>query len=272
MASFNDYVAEDKLESEIDDAAVQQQARDQKTGRFVPERFKDKDITDVIQSYEELEKLNSRQSQDLGNMRSQVDQLMQIQAQSNSPAVESARPLTADDFYENPDEAVRRVAKEELSSEVTELRATIADIRQKQITDEMDSKYPNWLEVSQSPEFSTWCSDTQYREHMVMAVRDNGDLAAAQELLGMYYDQHPPGKAEEEVESTEQKAVVQRQLRDATLETGGPAQVELADTYSRNDLLDARLAAKAGDRKAERWLAANSEAISSAYAEGRIVD
>jgi len=271
MASFKDYVNQDSgLESEITEAAKEKQARDAQTGRFVPERFKDKDITDVIQSYEELEKLNSRQAQDLGNMRSQVDELMRFKAESNSPAEVVAKPLTVDDIYENPDEAVRRVAKETLSSEVTELRNTITEIRQKQIVDEMEAKYPNWLEVSQSDEFSTWVRETPYREHMVKAVRESSDLAAAQELLGMYYDQNPPGKAKAEDE--QRKAVVKEQVRNATLESGGPSPVELEDTYSRNDLLDARLAAKAGDLKAERWLTANSGKIAAAYAEGRIVD
>lgn len=272
MASFNDYVNKQDtgLESEINEAAKEQQARDSETGRFVPERFKGKAITDVIQSYEELEKLNSRQAQDLGNMRSQVDELMQFKAQSNSPAEAIARPLTADDIYENPDEAVRRVAKEELSSEVTELRNTIAEIRQKQIVDDMEAKYPNWLDVSQSDAFSTWVRETPYREHMVKAVRDSGDLAAAQELLGMYYDQHPPGQAK--VEEIESREVVKQQVRNATLENGGPSPVDTADTFSRNDLLDARLAAKQGDLRAERWLQSNSTAIANAYAEGRIVD
>jgi hypothetical protein len=185
--------------------------------------------------------------------------------------VEPAKPLSVDDIYENPDEAIRRVAKEELSSEVTELRETIAEMKQERIVADMEEKYPGWLNVSQSPEFAAWCNESPYRQRMVMDVRSNGDLAAAQELLGMYYDQHPQGE-ENETETAEQLAAKQQQLRNATLESSGPAPVDSTDTYSRSDLLDARLAAKAGDQKAQRWLAANSEAISAAYSEGRIVD
>jgi hypothetical protein len=68
MASFQDYVNQE-IDSEIDEANANQQARDEKTGRFVPDRFKGKEITDVIKSYEELEQLNSSQAQDIGHKR-----------------------------------------------------------------------------------------------------------------------------------------------------------------------------------------------------------
>lgn len=269
MANYADYVKEDGIEAEIDEAAEQQQARDEK-GRFIPERFRDKDVTEVIKSYEELEKLNSRQAQDLGQMRKQVDQLIELSTQSASPAAEEAKPLSVDDLYENPDEAVRRIAHEVASKEVSELRNALTTLQQEKVISELDGKFPDWQNVSQSSEFSEWVRQSPYRQTMAVAVQESGDLAAAQELLGMYYDQNS-SKAEEQAQSEKQEKV-QKQLRDATLESSSPAPVSPTDTFSRNDLLEARLAAKAGDRKAERWLAANSVAISNAYAEGRIVD
>ena len=267
MGSFAEYVNKD-IDGEINEANANQQARDEQTGRFVPDRFKGKTTDDVIQSFEELEKLNSRQANDLGQMRSQVDELMEL-TRSASPAVEPAKPLTVDDLYENPDEAIRRVASEAISEEVTELRNTVQEMRQTQIVDAFEAKYPNWLEVSQSPEFSQWVGESPYRVNMVEAVRARGDHAAAQEILGMYYDTHASDAANEQAE---QAVVTRNQLRDATLESSSPAQAEVSDTYSRQDLLEARLAAKRGDGKAQRWLSSNAETIAAAYAEGRIVD
>jgi hypothetical protein len=56
------------------------------------------------------------------------------------------------------------------------------------------------------------------------------------------------------------------------LETGSPDAADIEETYSRHDLMEARLAAKRGDLKAERWLKSHSASIADAYEEGRIVD
>lgn len=270
MASFADYVTGD-LEKEIGEASDNQRARDEK-GRFIPDRFKGKDITDVIKSYEELEKMNSRQAQDLGTMRAQVDQLMQIQSTPASPKEEPAKPLTVDDLYENPDANIRRVAKEALSDEVTELRETVRSMREQEIKREMDQRFPGWQSVSQSPEFAEWVNASPYRNNMAVAVRDNGDLAAAQELLGMYYDQQRNVEEVQEREQTVAKAEQAQAIKDATLESSSPVATDIADTYSRNELLEVRLRAKKGDLVAERWLKAHGDDIARAYEEGRIVD
>jgi hypothetical protein len=259
MAKIEDYI-----EQEIDDAATQQRARDEK-GRFVPERFRGKDITDVIQSYEELEKLNSRQSQDLGMMRQQVDQLLEAQAVASSPAQEPSKPVSVDDLYEDADGNIRRVVREEALSEVDALRKELNDMRLEKVLDQIDEKFPNWREKVQDPEFLDWAKESPYRVRMVQDA-DRGDLDAAKEVLGMYYESLTDGaKASKDAQH-------QQQLRDATLESSSPAQAEMVDTYSRNDLMDKRIAAKAGDLSAERWLQVHGEAIAIAYEEGRIVD
>jgi hypothetical protein len=222
MAKYEDYAA--GIESEIGDAqaASDQRARDAETGRYIPERFKNKDLTDVIQSYEELEKLNSRQAQDLGSMRKTVDQLLDIQKQqASSPAQEPSKPVSVDDLY------------------------------------------------VQESDFGSWVQESPYRQRMFQDA-DSGDFDAAEEILGMYYETN---RRQEAIESQKQEeAVQQRQLADATLESGSPARPEMGETYSRNDLMEARLSAKRGDLKAERWLKAHGDSIAKAYEEGRIVD
>lgn len=263
MAKYDDY-ATDNIDGEINDAASKQQARDAQ-GRFIPDRFQGKDIGDVIQSFEELEKLNSRQANDLGDMRRTVDQLLEMQTAS-SPAEEPSVPLSAEDIYSDPDAAVRRVVREESSSEISTLKNEVSELRRERVFSELDRAYPDWQTISNSSEFGEWAASSPYRVRVAQDAA-KGDLDAAKEILGLYYDTQVQAEADE-APTPEQKQT----LADAMLETGSPAPVEMVDTYSRNELLDIRLDAKNGNMKAQRWLAAHGESIANAYAEGRIVD
>lgn len=267
MATIADYMSE-SLTDEINDSATKQQARDAKTGQFVPERFAGKSAAEIAASYEELEKLNSRQANDLGAMRKTVDQLIQVQASAASPApVQTAAPVSVDDIYENPDEVIRRVAREESSSELTTLRSEIDNLKMERKLATLDNKFPEWKIKAQSPEFLTWIQESPYRTRIAQDA-DSGDFDAAEEILGMYYDSTTKAAAPEpKVPQVDQAA-----LRDAMLESSSPAQPEMVDTYSRSELLEVRLDAKNGNLKAQRFLASHAEAIANAYAEGRIVD
>lgn len=260
MAKYDDYI-----EQEIDEAAANQRARDEK-GRYIPDRFKGKDISDVIKSYEELEKLNSRQAHDLGEMRQQVDQLIRAQDSASSPAPEPSKPVSVDDLYEDADGNIRRVVREEALGEVNTLKKELESMKAQQALAQIDTLFPQWRDKVQTQEFREWMNESPYRVRMVQDA-DKGDLDAAKEVLGMYYDNLEENKPDE-AESVERH----RQLRDAMLESSSPAQAEMVDVYSRSELLEKRLAAKRGDLKSERWLQAHAEQIAIAYEEGRIVD
>ncbi len=270
MAKYEDYAS--GLEQEIDNAAKQsdQRARDVNTGRFIPERFKDKSVEDVIQSYEELEKLNSRQSQDLGAMRKTVDQLLEIQTQQvSSPAVEPSKPLSVDDLYEDADGNVRRVAKEEVSYEVAELRKELDELRVERAMSKLENEFNDWQKEVAKPEFSTWVNESPYRQRMYQRA-DGGDFDAAEEILGMYYDHSRIQESDQQHQHEQSRQ--RRDLQDAVLETSSPEAPTSDESYSRYDLMEARIAAKRGDSKAERWLAAHADAIARAYEEGRVID
>lgn len=269
MAKYEDYAKD--IENEIDDASQQsnQRARDAETGRFIPERFKGKTAEEIAQSYIELEKLNSKQSQDLGQMRKTVDQLLDIQKQASSPAPEPSKPVTVDDLYEDTDGILRRVAKEEVSGEVNELRQELNQLRLERKMAQLDAKFPDWQEQVKASEFNEFVQASPYRQRMYQDA-DSGDFDAAEEILGMYYELNRREDTQEQ--QTFERQQQQQQLNDALLESGSPAPVQTDETYSRHDLMEARLAAKRGDLKAERWLASHSDAIARAYEEGRIVD
>lgn len=267
MAKFADYVTQtDELDGEITEAAAKSEERESK----IPERFKGKSAEEIADSYVELERKFSQQGNDLGSMRNQVDQLAresEARAQAAATAEEeSTPPVSVDDLYEDPEAAIERVIEKRLKPQLEAQQQQLQQQTTEQRLGAFDDKYEGWRDKVHTPEFQEWIGKSAYRQRMAGAVRDANDLDAANDLLEQFYDTHAQAK------NDEQNVVREEQLKDAALETGSAAYNEPAQTFSRNDLLEAKIAQKRGSHKADRWLKANYKAIQEAYAEGRITD
>lgn len=263
MAKYQDYIETDNIEDEITDASQQSAERVSQ----IPERFRNKTAEEIAQSYVELEKLNSRQAQDLGAMRKQVDELVREfqESKETQEAAEEEPPLSIDDLYSDPTTAIERVVKKVVEPT---LKQTEEFRKQQEINArlaELDQQYSDWRSVVATEEFNEWANATPYRARMVAAA-NNYDFDAASDLFAQYYDLRSSA-------STQAKEATRRQqLRDATLETGGAAYSEPPTTYSRTDLIHKRILAKRGDREADMWLRTHKDAIAQAYEEGRVKD
>jgi len=262
MAKYADYQT-DTLDEEIQDAAQQSSER----AEVVPERFKGKSAEEIAKSYVELEKLNSRQAQDLGEMRKQVDQLVREFEESKAEPVPPEPTVSVDDIYASPEEAIERVVRKVIEPTLAEQKQ---ERHQRAIQERMahfDNTYDGWRDVVTGEEFQTWIRAKPYRARMAAAA-DNHDLEAATELLEQYYDLRQGGSADR----ASKDKLRNQQLQDATLESGGAAYSEPPQTFSRTQLISRRVAAKRGDQEAIDWLRANHQAISDAYEDGRIRD
>jgi len=272
MARFEDYVKKDSLETELDEAEKQEQRRE--AGTDIPERFKGKSPEEIARAYAELEKLNSRQAQDLGAMRRTVDTLLDLQSDGTSvsrtaPKAEPPAPVTVDDLYQDPDKNIRRVVQEETTGQIKDLDEEVRSLRREQALSKFDALHPDWRDIAQSPEFVNWVRETPFRMRLVAAA-DKFDLEAADTVINLYKAENGRKQAEQESEAAKQKR--ERDLRAASLESGGPISHEAVETFSRTDLLQKRLAAKRGNAKADAWLRNNQAKIREAYEDGRITD
>lgn len=258
MAKFGDYEKQnDKLEGEIDEASTQQKSRED-AASTIPDRFKGKSAEEIAQSYIELEKLNSRQSQELGNMRTTLDQFVANSVASATPRTDEPKEesVTLDDFYDDVEGTVSKIADKASSGRIQELENKLLESEARARLAELDNKFKGWKEEINTPEFKNWVQESSYRQNLVQKA-DNYDFDAASEILGIYYDLKVSQSRDELLDS-------------ASLETSGAEHVSTEEYFSREDLEDKRIAAKRGDQKADRWLRENAEAIALAYEEGRI--
>lgn len=272
MAKYADYVknqpnVEQELEEVEQKKSDDQSAETTQAQTVIPERFKGKTPEEIAQSYVELEKAYSRQGQDIGRLRRLVDEEV-LESQLSRKVAEKppTKPVTVDDLYENADATLRRVVQEETSARVEELERQLQAAKQQQALTEFSAKYPDWQEQVKDPAFLNWIAEDPYRQRLAQAA-DAGDLAAADVLFGIHRDLK--GKARR---SAEDKRRRDTELRDASLESSGPAAADMTQVYSRADLMEQRVRARQGDQKAIRYLNAHQNRIRKAYEEGRIVD
>jgi len=268
MANYQDYVSKDnELEDEINEAADQSATREGESSFAMPDRFKGKTPEDIAKSYAELERLNSRQAQDLGTMRRTVDEFLDLQ--SNKPnerpeRKEAPAAVTVDDLYNDPDETISRKVEQVAGSRISKLEKELEQARLQTRVESLTEQYPDWQERVRTPEFVDWVKGSPYRLRMAQAA-DGWDLDAAEELLALHDDVRGATNAKD-------RAQRERQLANASLETGVAASQVHEVAFSRSELMETRVRAAQGDTEAQAYMRKNADAIAIAYEEGNITD
>jgi hypothetical protein len=260
MAKYADYEVEQTLDAEIDEASEASAKRESQ----LPEQFKGKTAEEIAASYEELKKMTDRQANELGDLRKSQNQLTDYLRSSQQPA-QAPEPITVDDLYTDPDEAINRAVDKRVSEKLDKLERAQAKLVHDRELEKLESHFPDYHEEARSEEMQEWLKGSGYRQRLAYAA-DRGDVQAAEDLFSMYYDL----KGKEPTQ--QQKPVVDQQaLRSAQLESGTSEVFSPVTKYSRSKLDLARRRAKQGDQEAQQYLTENSDAIFRAYEEGRIV-
>jgi len=269
MAKYEDYVAAQQQETsvggltdEINDAQQQTQARpqDPETGQFVatPEKI------DWEKRYQELEKHNSRQAQDLGTYRKMVDDYI-ISPTPASQVVEKAAPITADDLYDNPAEAIERAVEAHPAiQEARQLQEQLQKREQEGDLNNFKQRHPDYAEIGADPEFRNWVGQSPMRQDMYARGNDY-DLSAADALFSLY-------KAENNIAQMTSESAQQRQIQAANLEDSSSIMVNEAPKYSRSEYVDTLMRARQGDLDADRWVKRNAEGYRLALGSGNVRD
>ena len=108
--------------------------------------------------YKNLEKLNSQQAQALGTYRTMVDEyITKDPTPSESDSHVEDSPITSEDLYENPDEAVRRAVESHPAiKEARDIKAQLEAQQREADIASFGTRHPDYQEIAQSPEFATW--------------------------------------------------------------------------------------------------------------------
>lgn len=217
----------------------------------IPDKFKGKSLEEVITSYSELEKLNGRQGQELGQLRQMADTLIQERSTPVTPALAPDAETKTPDLYEDPDAFVAARVKEAIKP----LEQRLKDSDRLNTARQLKEVHPDYMEVAVAPEFLEWVQTDAYRRRQYVEANNNHDFEAANNLFSTFKATQTQAEA---VKRDEKK----QELKDASTVTGSIGKTS-KKIYNRAALVNLQI------RDPDKYEALQPE-ILQAYAEGRV--
>lgn len=222
----------------------------------IPDKYRGKDIKDIVQMHQEAEKLLGRQSSEVGELRKIVDDFVKSQIQSaSSPQKETDEDI---DFFADPERAIAKAIESHPSLKAAE--QTSKAMLQQQTLAQLQNTHPDFLDVIQDTKFQEWVQGSKVRLELYERADKNFDYDSANELISTWKERQKMVSETAQVQKEDRK----RQLKAAsTGSTSGSSEAPSRKIYRRADII------KLMQTDPKRYTQLQPE-IMAAYAEGRV--
>ena len=244
MQSELDIVENKKLESTIEPASDD-----------IPDKYKGKQLSDIIKMHQEAEKLIGKQAQEVGEVRKLADELIKQNLAGKSQPIKEEEPEV--DFFENPQAAVRKTVDNH--PDVLAARQASQEFKKMQIQQKLAQEHPDFGQIVQDADFVNWVKSSPVRIGLYAKADGEFDYDSANELLSTYKQlKGIKAKQTSDAGETQRKS----NLKAASVDVGGTGESGKR-VYRRADLIRLKMQDPA------RYDALSDE-IMAAYAEGRV--
>jgi len=227
----------------------------------VPEKFAGKSTEELVEMYQNVEKMMGKQASEVGEQRKLIQSLMESQnrAAEATPNVEEPTNLD-DDFYTDPTQAVNKAI--ENHPELVEARKERIIQQQQHQVGVLEKAYPDWQERVATKEFQDWVGSSEIRTEMFRKADSDYRPDYAIELFDMFDKVNMIDKTKEVQKAESQKR--DKALKATTTETRSTSEsIGGKKVYRRADLINLQVT------DPNRY-ASLADEIQSAYAEGRV--
>jgi hypothetical protein len=236
------------VQEETQQEVVQQQDDD------IPEKYKGKDVKEIIRMHAEAEKLIGRQGSEVGELRKVVDEFIKAQTSTKQQTQVEDQEI---DFFADPNQAVARAI--ENHPKIKQAEQAALQMRQAETVNLLKQNHPDYMQVVEDPAFQNWVSSSKIRTRL-FAEANAYDYESAEELLSTWKERQQVAKATVDAEKTDR----QRQLKAAsTVLAQGNDEAPSKKIYRRADII--RLMQTDPDRYDSM-----QDEIMAAYREGRV--
>jgi hypothetical protein len=244
MQSELDIVEQKKLESTIEPASDD-----------IPDKYRGKQLSDIIKMHQEAEKLIGKQAQEVGEVRKLADELIKQNLAGKSQPIKEEEPEV--DFFENPQAAVRKTVDNH--PDVLAARQASQEFKKMQIQQKLAQEHPDFGQIVQDADFVNWVKSSPVRIGLYAKADGEYDYDSANELLSTYKQlKGVKAKQTSDAGETQRKS----NLKAASVDVGGTGESGKR-VYRRADLIRLKMT------DPNRYDAL-SEEIMAAYAEGRV--
>ena len=261
LGNVSEIEAEDFKQQSSNAKQTPQPSEEQAPQQEIPEKYKGKNLEDIVRMHQEAEKLIGRQAQEVGEVRRLADDLIkQSIAQKNQQQVQPNEVNNASqeiDFFEDPQSHVNRA----VANHPDVIAAKQASMQLKQIQTQamLNKKHPDFADIVRDGEFIEWVKASPMRLNIYAMADANYDFGAADELLSTF-KQIRTSKTQQTTEAG--NAVRKQNLKAAGVDVGGTGE-SAKKVYRRADLIRLRM------QDPDRYEALQPE-IMAAYSEGRV--
>lgn len=229
----------------------------------LPEFYRGKTPSEIAKMHREATQALSRQGNELGEVRKLADELLKSQLMKKAEQEKQEQPAEVD-FFENPQEAIRRAVENNpkvLAAEQYSLQAQRESAKR-----DLNAKHPDIGDIVGNADFIEWVKSSKVRAKLFQQADQEYDLDAADELLTTF-KQLRGVKQQRETTQTQQAVSNDVKVRDqalkaASVETSGTGESS-KKVYRSADLIRLKI------RDPQRYESMADE-IFQAYQEGRV--
>jgi hypothetical protein len=221
----------------------------------IPDKYRGKELSDIIKMHQEAEKLIGKQAQEVGEVRKLADELIKQNLAGKPQPIKEEEPEV--DFFENPQAAVRKTVDNH--PDVLAARQAGQEFKKMQIQQKLASEHPDFGQIVQDPDFANWVKSSPIRIGLYAKADGEFDYDSANELLSTYKQlRGVKAKQTNDAGETQRKS----NLKAATVDVGGSGESGKR-VYRRADLIRLKMT------DPNRYDALSDE-IMQAYQEGRV--
>ena len=223
----------------------------------IPEKYKGKSTAEIVRMHQEAEKLLGKQSGEVGELRSVVDNYIQAQLDTTTPQ-ETKTEDEDIDFFSEPEKAMERAIANHPSIKKAE-EATLTQQRNTAMS-QLQARHPDMQEIVQDAKFVEWIKASKIRTQLFAQADRQYDYEAADELFSNWKERQGAVAQTVAAEKDTRKAAVKAA---STGSTKGNGEQRARKIYRRSDII------KLMQDDPDRYLALSDE-ITQAYAEKRV--
>ena len=240
----------DELETE---EAVSQEVAAEPDTEELPQHYRGKTPAELIKMHQEAESRLGQQGEEVGKLRSIVDDFILKQTKSNEP--DEAEEI---DFFADPDKAVEhKIANHPTLKQLEQLGV---QMQQSQTLSALQQKHPDLKEIAVSPEFQKWVMGSKVRQQLYEQANNQYNYDAADELFSTWKEIRNVTKQTVEVERKERKQALNAA---STGGASGSTEAPSKKIYRRADIIELM-------RTDPKRYQAMSNEIMQAYRENRV--
>jgi hypothetical protein len=254
VAQLIDEVTQEVDETQNEEAVLEetQEVAAQPTDDL-PEQYRGKTAAELVKMHQEAESRIGQQGEEVGKLRSVVDDFILKQTKSTEP--EEAEEI---DYFADPDKAVEhKIANHPTIKQLEQLGV---QMQQSQTLSALQQKHPDLKEIASSPEFQKWVTGSKVRTQLYEQANNQYNYDAADELFSTWKEIRNVATQTVEVERKERKQALNAA---STGGASGSTEAPSKKIYRRSDIIDLMR----NDPK--RYQSLSGE-IMKAYQEGRV--